>query len=274
MFKSVGKVTKFSVLAIWFVFTLFPLYWIFLTSIRPVREVTKKLYLPQSNSTLDSYRTLFSQYAFGTYIKNSFVVAFAASAFVIFIGMLGAYALARYKFKGKSQIMLVFLVTQMIPGLIALAPLYLLLSKVNLLNTLIALIFCYVGGMVPFATIMLRGFLQRIPPELDEAALIDGCNRFTALFRVVFPVALPGIAATFIFAFVQCWNELFLAMVLIDSDGNKTFPVGMRSFVGAYYIEWGGLAASVMIGIIPTVIMFGLMSKFMISGLSAGIVKG
>jgi multiple sugar transport system permease protein len=274
MFKSVGKVTKFSVLAIWFVFTLFPLYWIFLTSIRPVREVTKKLYLPQSNSTLDSYRTLFSQYAFGTYIKNSFVVAFAASAFVIFIGMLGAYALARYKFKGKSQIMLVFLVTQMIPGLIALAPLYLLLSKVNLLNTLIALVFCYVGGMVPFATIMLRGFLQRIPPELDEAALIDGCNRFTALFRVVFPVALPGIAATFIFAFVQCWNELFLAMVLIDSDGNKTFPVGMRSFVGAYYIEWGGLAASVMIGIIPTVIMFGLMSKFMISGLSAGIVKG
>ncbi len=274
MFKTVGKVTKFSVLAIWLVFTLFPLYWIFLTSIRPVREVTKKLYLPQSNSTLDSYRTLFSQYAFGTYIKNSFVVAFAASAFVIFIGMLGAYALARYKFKGKSQIMLVFLVTQMIPGLIALAPLYLLISRVNLLNTLVALVFCYVGGMVPFATIMLRGFLQRIPPELDEAALIDGCNRFTALFRVVFPVALPGIAATFIFAFVQCWNELFLAMVLIDSDGNKTFPVGMRSFVGAYYIEWGGLAASVMIGIIPTVIMFGLMSKFMISGLSAGIVKG
>ena len=274
MFKTVGKVTKFSVLAIWLVFTLFPLYWIFLTSIRPVREVTKKLYLPQSNSTLDSYRTLFSQYAFGTYIKNSFVVAFAASAFVIFIGMLGAYALARYKFKGKSQIMLVFLVTQMIPGLIALAPLYLLISRVNLLNTLVALVFCYVGGMVPFATIMLRGFLQRIPPELDEAALIDGCNRFTALFRVVFPVALPGIAATFIFAFVQCWNELFLAMVLIDSDGKKTCPVGMRSFVGAYYIEWGGLAASVMIGIIPTVIMFGLMSKFMISGLSAGIVKG
>jgi multiple sugar transport system permease protein len=274
MFRTVGKVTKFSVLAIWLVFTLFPLYWMFLTSIRPVREVTKKLYLPQSNSTLDSYRTLFSQYAFGTYIKNSFIVSFAASAFVIFIGMLGAYALARYKFKGKSQVMLVFLVTQMIPGLIALAPLYLLISKVNLLNTLVALVFCYVGGMVPFATIMLRGFLQRIPPELDEAALIDGCNRFTALFRVVFPVALPGIAATFIFAFVQCWNELFLAMILIDSDANKTFPVAERSFVGAYYIEWGGLAASVMIGIIPTVIMFGLMSKFMISGLSAGIVKG
>jgi multiple sugar transport system permease protein len=128
--------------------------------------------------------------------------------------------------------------------------------------------------MVPFATIMLRGFLQRIPPELDEAALIDGCNRFTALFRVVFPVALPGIAATFIFAFVQCWNELFLAMVLIDSEGKKTFPVGMRSFIGAYNIDWGGLAAAVMIGIIPTVLIFAAMSKFMISGLTAGIVKG
>ncbi|ASY21050.1 multiple sugar transport system permease protein [Candidatus Planktophila dulcis] len=274
MLKALGKGTKFTVLGLWFIFTIFPLYWMALTSIRPVREVTQKIYYPKSNSTLDSYRTLFSQYAFGTYLRNSLLVALAAAAFVIFVGLLGAYALARYKFKGKSQIMLVFLVTQMIPALIALAPLYLLLSKVGLLNSLIGLTLCYVGGMVPFATIMLRGFLQRIPPELDEAAMIDGCNRFTALFRVVFPVALPGIAATFIFAFVQCWNELFLAMILIDSDGNKTFPVAMRSFIGAYYIEWGGLAASVMIGIIPTVLIFALMSKFMISGLTAGIVKG
>ena len=274
MLKALGKGTKFTVLAVWLGFTVFPLYWMALTSIRPVREVTQKIYFPRSNSTLDSYRTLFSQYAFGTYLRNSLVVALAAAAFVIFVGLLGAYALARYKFKGKSQIMLVFLVTQMIPALIALAPLYLLLSNVGLLNSLVGLTLCYVGGMVPFATIMLRGFLQRIPPELDEAAMIDGCNRFTALFRVVFPVALPGIAATFIFAFVQCWNELFLAMILIDSDGNKTFPVAMRSFIGAYYIEWGGLAASVMIGIIPTVLIFALMSKFMISGLTAGIVKG
>jgi len=274
MLNALGKGTKFTVLAVWLIFTVFPLYWMALTSIRPVREVTQKIYFPKSNSTLDSYRTLFSQYAFGTYLRNSLLVALAAAAFVIFVGLLGAYALARYKFKGKSQIMLVFLVTQMIPALIALAPLYLLLSNVGLLNSLIGLTLCYVGGMVPFATIMLRGFLQRIPPELDEAAMIDGCNRFTALFRVVFPVALPGIAATFIFAFVQCWNELFLAMILIDSDGNKTFPVAMRSFIGAYYIEWGGLAASVMIGIIPTVLIFALMSKFMISGLTAGIVKG
>lgn len=274
MLKGLGKGTKFAVLSLWLIFTIFPLYWMFLTSIRPVREVTQKIYYPKSNSTLDSYRSLFSQYDFTTYLRNSLIVSLAAAAFVIFIGLLGAYALARYKFKGKAQIMLVFLVTQMIPALIALAPLYLLLSKVGLLNSLVGLTLCYIGGMVPFATIMLRGFLQRIPPELDEAALIDGCNRFTALFRVVFPVALPGIAATFIFAFVQCWNELFLAMVLIDSDGNKTFPVAMRSFIGAYYIEWGGLAAAVMIGIIPTVAIFAAMSKFMISGLTAGIVKG
>ncbi len=274
MLKTFGKTTKVVVLTLWLLFTLFPLYWMFLTSIKPVREVTKLYYLPRKNATLDSYRTLFNDYSFGTYMKNSLLVAFAASVFVVFIGMLGAYALARYKFRSKPQIMLAFLVTQMIPGLIALAPLYLLLSKVRLLDTLLALVLCYIGGMVPFATIMLRGFLQRIPPELDEAALIDGCNRFTALFRVIFPVALPGIAATFIFSFVQCWNELFLAMMLIDSDSNKTFPVAMRSFIGAYYIEWGGLAAAVMIGIIPTVILFGIMSKFMISGLAAGVVKG
>jgi multiple sugar transport system permease protein len=274
MLKIFGKTSKVTILGLWFIFTIFPLYWMGLTSIKPIREVTKKYYIPHSNSTLDSYRKLFHDYAFGTYLKNSFIVSMAASAFIIFIALLGAYALARYSFKSKSQIMLAFLVTQMIPGLIALAPLYMLLNKVHLLDTLVGLVLCYVGAMVPFATIMLRGFLHRIPPELDEAALIDGCNRFTALFRVVLPVALPGVAATFIFSFVQCWNELFLAMMLIDSDGNKTFPVAERSFVGAYFIEWGGLAASVMIGIIPTVVMFGLMSKFMISGLSAGIAKG
>ena len=274
MLKTLGKATKVSLLSIWLIFTVFPLYWMFLTSIRPVRETTKHFYYPHANSTLDNYRKLFKDYAFGTYMKNSLVVALAASLFVVFIGALGAYALARYQFRGKTQILLVFLVTQMIPGLIALAPLYLLLNRVHLLNTLYALILCYLGGSVPFATMMLRGFLQRIPPELDEAALIDGCNRFTAWVRIVFPVALPGIAATFICSFVSCWNELFLAMVLIASDANKTFPVAERSFIGAYYIEWGGLAASVMIGVIPTMIMFGLMSKFMISGLSAGIVKG
>jgi len=274
MFTALGKAGKFSALAIWLFFTIFPIYWMALTSIKPKREVNDLYYFPKSSATLANYRLLFKDYAFGVFLRNSLIVSLIASFIVIGIGILGAYALARYEFKGKSQIMLGFLATQMIPGLIALAPLYLLIQKLHLLNSLAGLIVCYVGGMVPFSTMMLRGFIQRIPPELDEAALIDGCNRFTALFRVVTPVALPGIAATFIFSFVACWNELFLAMLLIDSEGNKTFPAAMRSFIGGYWIEWGGLSAAVMVGIIPTVIIFGLMSKFMISGLSAGIVKG
>ncbi len=274
MWNVLGKSGKFTVLGIWLAFTVFPIYWMGLTSIKPKREVNDLYYFPKSNATLDSYRVLFKDYAFGVFLRNSLVVSLLASFIVICLGILGAYALARYEFAGKSQVMLAFLATQMIPGLIALAPLYLLMQKLSLLNSLSGLILCYVGGQVPFSTMMLRGFIQRIPPELDEAALIDGCNRFTALFRVVAPVALPGIAATFIFSFVQCWNELFLAMILIDSEGNKTFPVAMRSFIGGYWIEWGSLSAAVMIGIVPTVVIFGLMSKFMISGLSAGIVKG
>ena len=274
MFTALGKSGKFLVLTIWLFFTVFPIYWMGLTSIKPKREVNDLYYIPNSGATLESYRTLFRDYAFGIFLRNSLIVSLVASFIVICLGILGAYALARYEFTGKAQVMLAFLATQMIPGLISLAPLYLLMQKLGLLNSLIGLTLCYVGGMVPFSTMMLRGFIQRIPPELDEAALIDGCNRFTALFRVVAPVALPGIAATFIFSFVQCWNELFLAMILIDSEGNKTFPVAMRSFIGGYWIEWGGLSAAVMVGIIPTVIIFGLMSKFMISGLSAGIVKG
>jgi multiple sugar transport system permease protein len=274
MFTALGKVGKFTILGFWLLFTLFPIYWIGLTAIKPKREVNDLYYLPKSNSTLDSFRTLFETYSFDVYLRNSLVVSLLASLIVVCIGLLGAYALARYEFSGKAQIMLAFLATQMIPGLIAIAPLYLLMQKMGLLNSLAGLIIAYTGGLVPFATMMLRGFIQRIPPELDEAALIDGCNRFTALFRVVTPVALPGIAATFIFSFVGCWNELFLAMIFIDSDSNKTFPAAMRSFIGGYWIEWGGLAAAVTMGIIPTVLLFGLMSKFMISGLTNGIVKG
>jgi multiple sugar transport system permease protein len=274
MFTALGKVGKFTILGFWLLFTLFPIYWIGLTAIKPKREVNDLYYLPKSNSTLDSFRTLFETYSFDVYLRNSLVVSLLASLIVVCIGLLGAYALARYEFSGKSQIMLAFLTTQMIPGLIAIAPLYLLMQKMGLLNSLAGLIIVYTGGLVPFATMMLRGFIQRIPPELDEAALIDGCNRFTALFRVVTPVALPGIAATFIFSFVGCWNELFLAMIFIDSESNKTFPAAMRSFIGGYWIEWGGLAAAVTMGIIPTVLLFGLMSKFMISGLTNGIVKG
>jgi multiple sugar transport system permease protein len=274
MFTALGKVGKFTILGFWLLFTLFPIYWIGLTAIKPKREVNDLYYLPKSNSTLDSFRTLFETYSFDVYLRNSLVVSLLASLIVVCIGLLGAYALARYEFSGKAQIMLAFLATQMIPGLIAIAPLYLLMQKMGLLNSLAGLIIAYTGGLVPFATMMLRGFIQRIPPELDEAALIDGCNRFTALFRVVTPVALPGIAATFIFSFVGCWNELFLAMIFIDSESNKTFPAAMRSFIGGYWIEWGGLAAAVTMGIIPTVLLFGLMSKFMISGLTNGIVKG
>jgi multiple sugar transport system permease protein len=274
MLIRLGKGAKFSFLALWLFFTIFPIYWMLLTSVKPKREVNDLYYLPKSGAGFESYRVLFRDYQFDVFLRNSLLVSFFASAIVIAVGLLGAYALARYSFTGKSQIMLGFLATQMIPGLIALAPLYLMMQKLGLINSLIGLTLAYVGGMIPFSTLMLRGFIQRIPPELDEAALIDGCNRFTALFRVVAPVALPGIAATFIFSFVACWNELFLAMILIDSEGNKTFPVAMRSFIGGYWIEWGSLSAAVMIGILPTILIFGVMSKFMISGLTAGIVKG
>ncbi|MFK4997105.1 carbohydrate ABC transporter permease [Bacillus sp. N9] len=162
----------------------------------------------------------------------------------------------------------------MIPIFIALAPLYALMSKLHLLNKLPSLLLIYTVMMIPFCTIMMKGFFERIPSSLEEAAMIDGCNKFQALFRVIIPVMLPGIAATFIFAFVQCWNELFLAIMFIDTESAKTIPVAMNSFITKFDIDWGAMSAATVISVIPTLVLFSFFQKYIVEGATQGSVKG
>lgn len=132
----------------------------------------------------------------------------------------------------------------------------------------------YTAMLIPYCTISLRGFFQRIPESIEEAAMIDGCSRLYALFKVVTPVMLPGIAATYIFTFVQCWNEVFQAIMFIDIEANKTIPVALNSFIMKYDINWGALSAGTVISIIPTIILFGFIQKYMAAGLTDGAIKG
>ncbi|SKC45155.1 carbohydrate ABC transporter permease [Plantibacter cousiniae (nom. nud.)] len=270
-----AKAVKFLFLGLWLVITVFPLYWIVVTSFKKPGAIFSYplTYWPEVFS-IENYLGLFSKAQFGTYVVNSLIVATIAAVVATFISMLSAYVLARFEFRSKGAILLAFLATQMIPSFIALGPLYLLMTQLKLVDNRFGLILIYIAVCIPFCTVMLRGFFENIPDALEEAAMIDGCSRFGALFRVLVPVLKPGIVAAFIFNFVNCWNELFLSVTLINSDANKTIPTALNGFITSYNIDWGSMSAAAVLTIIPTMVLFAFASRYIVQGLTAGAVKG
>ena len=269
------RTLKVGFLSIFLAITIFPLYWIIITSFKTQKDIFSLpiQYWPKE-FTLDNYIQIFKISHFQTYIFNSFFVSIVASFIVLIISLLGGYVLARFKFKGKGQVIGGFLMTQMVPIFIGMAPLYMMMSKMQLINHLFSLMLIYTVMLIPFCTIIMVGFFQRIPATLEEAAMIDGCSRISALFKVIVPVLLPGIMATFIFAFVQCWNELIMAVMFIDEESVKTIPVAMNSFIKKYDIEWGAMSAGTVLSVIPTMILFAFCQKYLVNGLTQGAVKG
>lgn len=266
---------KVVFLSLFLVFTVFPLYWIFITSLKPSKDMfSLPIHYWPETITFENYINIFKISNFDIYIMNSLILSIVAGFFSLIIATLSGYVLARFEFKGKTQVIFAFFITQMIPLFIGLAPLYLLMSKLQLLNKLPSLMLMYSVMMVPFCTVIMKGFFERIPSSLEEAAMIDGCSRMAALFKVIIPVMLPGIAATFIFAFVQCWNELFLAIMFIDKEEAKTIPVAMNSFITKFDIDWGAMSAATVLSVIPTLILFAFAQKYIVEGMTQGSVKG
>lgn len=274
--RSVAPIgLKLLFLGLHLIVMVFPLYWIFITSLKPQKDIFALpiTYWPE-RFTLDNYVNIFRISKFHIYIANSLMISLLAAAIVIVIAILSGYVMARFQFRGHRQIMLAFLVTQMLPGFVSLAPLYLMMARMDLINTRLSLIIMYTVMLIPFSTIMLRGFFQRVPSSLEEAAMIDGCSRLSALARVIIPVMLPGIASTFIFAFVQNWNELFMAVMFIDTEALKTLPVAMNSFIMKFDVDWGAMSAGTVLSVIPTVVLFAFAQRFIVDGLTQGAEKG
>ncbi|GGP01033.1 carbohydrate ABC transporter permease [Wenjunlia tyrosinilytica] len=269
-----GRVARVSFLAAWLLITVFPLYWITITSLkRPGDIFTFPIAYWPEHLSLENYTGLFRDHQFGVYIANSLVVAAVAAAAATAISMLSAYVLARFEFRSKSALLMATLVTQMIPAFIALGPLYLLMTDLDLVDNRLGLILVYIAVCIPFCTVMLRGFFENIPDALEEAAMIDGLSRFRALFQVLFPVMKPGIIAAFIFNFVNCWNELFLSVTLMNSDDHKTIPTALNGFISSFNIDWGSMSAAAVLTILPTMVLFAFASRHIVQGLTSGAVK-
>lgn len=269
------RTSRVVFLGLWLIITIFPLYWIIVTSLKTPGAIFSfpLSYWPEEIS-FENYAGLFSKSDFGTYVGNSLLVATVAATVATLISLLSAYVLARFEFRSKTAVLMAFLVTQMIPAFIALGPLYLMMVQLKLVDNRAGLMLVYVAVCIPFCTIMLRGFFANIPDALEEAAMIDGCSRIGALFRVIVPVMKPGIVAAFIFNFVNCWNELFLSVTLMNRDSNKTVPTALNGFITSYNIDWGSMAAAAVLTILPTMVLFAFASKYIVQGLTAGAVKG
>lgn len=269
------KLLRFAVLSVFLLITLIPFYWTFVTSLKGRLEIhSEKLTLWPLLLTFDNYIAVFQQSHLSLYLKNSLIVTFISSAVVIVISVLGGYALARYKFKGKGVMLLIFLGTQMIPIMIILVPLFVIFSSMGLIDNLWSLIVCYTVINIPFCLVTMSSFFKRVPVSLEEAASIDGCGKLEAVARVILPVMLPGIVATFVFAFTGAWNELFFGVMFINSESFRTIPVGLNNFIQKYDIDWGQMSAGGIVSLIPVVIMFMLVQKYMVAGLTQGAVKG
>lgn len=274
--RSIYSVLKFIVLALFLVIVMFPFVWMLLTSLKvsqgeiyafPVK------YLPNPVSFVN-YASMLWKGSFGTYMLNSLFVSAIAATCAVLIAVLSAYVISRFHLKHKNLVMMFFLVTQMFPTFIMLAPLYQMLASAGMLNRRTTLALLYTNMMIPFSVVTLAGFYDAVPTSLEEAAWIDGCGYLSSLFRVVVPVIKPGLASTFIFAFINSWNELFMAVMFIDVDKYKTIPVGLNALILKYDIKWGEMAAGTIMSLIPTMILFGFCQKYMIEGLTAGSVKG
>lgn len=268
------KFVLILVMALLAFIVLLPFLWTISTSLKPLPEVNK--YPPEwisPNMTLSPYSDMFFYLPFSTYTLNSLIVASAATLLTLVVGSLSAFAFSRFHFRGKTFLLLIFLLSQMLPGASVIIPLFQLLSAVGLYDTHIGLILVHTAVLLPFVIWLLYGFFLGIPVEVEDAALIDGCSRFEALRKVILPLALPGIGATALFAFLGSWSEFFFALLLTSSDSTRTIPVGIGLFVGEYVDVWNQMSAAAVLFSVPPLVLFLLMRRTFVKGLAAGAIK-
>ena len=256
------------------VFLIFPLYWMFVSSVKTDAEIYANplIYWPK-HIVGDTYERLFGYFDFLHYMKNSLIVAVAAMLISLTVSLLAAYAFARYQFKGKRILMCVFLSNNMFPTVLLMIPLYSIMRNLGLLYSHGSLILSYTTFTIPFTVWLLQGFIKDFPFSLEEAALVDGCNRLTAFFYIFLPIIKQCLIAAGVYIFMQAWNEYTLSSMFTNPE-TRTIPVALNSLIGQLGVEWDMLCAGGIVAVLPVCIMFFFAQKRLVEGLTAGAVKG
>jgi multiple sugar transport system permease protein len=262
-------------LVVLFIITIFPLYWTIVTSLKPENEIMKLplKYWP-SPITFDNYKYIWNNMGFDVYFWNSVMVTVISTVVCTVVSLFGGYAIARYPYKGKKLTYLILLVSQMFPGVVLMIPLFEIFKNMGIVNSPYSLILTYTTVRIPFCMIMISGFVAGVSPALEEAAQIDGCSVFGAITKIVVPTIAPGLVAAGAFAFVSSWNEYVYAFCFLSSERYFTLPIGLKLMKGEFSVAYGSLAAGCVMALIPVILLFAYIQKYLVSGLSAGAVKG
>lgn len=255
---------------------LFPVYWMVATAFTPTRDIqSDNPRIIPASWTLDHFRTAVGAAGFGLFWRNSVLVTLSAVLLALVIALGSAYAVARMRWKGRRQFMLMVFIAQMAPWESLIIPVYIISRDTDMLDRLPTLTLVYFMMTLPFTIIVLRGFIGTIPPELEEAAQVDGCTRFGAFRRIAFPLLAPGLMATSLFGYITAWNEFTYAnFLIIKQQDHRTLPVWLSSFQNVFGTDWGATMAASTLFAAPALVIFLLLQRHVTSGFAAGAVKG
>src|SRR5262245_19250070 len=269
--KGVGN-TALMLMVLW---TAIPVYWMIAALVKHYKDIHgyAATLIPE-RPTLDNYATVFRETPYLLFLRNSLAVAIGSTIVSIVIACLGAYAVARLEFPGRALLARGLVFTYLVPTSLLFIPMFAMMSALRLTDSLHGLIIAYLGFDVPFCTWLLMGYFRTVPAELEEAARVDGCNRVTALIRVVLPMSLPALVVVTFFSFTHAWNEFLYAHVFTSTTGARTVTTGLVNFMSQDVFFWGPLMASTVMSALPPVLMFLVFQRWVVKGLTLGGVKG
>ncbi|MBR1920167.1 MAG: carbohydrate ABC transporter permease [Spirochaetales bacterium] len=260
---------------LFFLFILIPLLWSLSTSFRIGADVISRnfSFLPNP-PTLANYIYVWTQNHIGQYFGNSMITSVGAVFIIGIFSLFNGYALSRFNYKGKRFFMVILLMTQMIPVAFNMSAIYLMMKKLHLVNNLFGIILLHISSGLPYNSIMMKSFIGNIPKEVDEAASVDGCNRWQIIQKIILPTVRPGFTTVIAYAFITCWNEYLLSYTLINDNNKFPLSVGLKYLVGEYSTDYAALAAGCIIALIPPIMLFAYVQKNLVSGMNAGAIKG
>jgi len=268
------KVVYYLLLILLAIFILFPVYYMLIVSLKLPKDIYRSPSLLPINATLQNYVDLFTKQNFLQNIRNSLVVSLSATLISVFISCLAAYSLVRLRYRYRDWIGRLILFTYLTPGALLFIPLAVIIARLQLGNKLEGLIFVYLTFSAPLSTWLMMGYFRSIPADLEEQAMVDGSTRLGALFRIVLPLATPGLIAVSVFTFTGAWNELLYALIFITSPSKQTVPVAVSYLITGDVFRWGLIMAGSVSAALPVMVLYYLGQRFVVQGLATGAVKG
>jgi multiple sugar transport system permease protein len=265
----------YTVLAAFCLFAAFPVYWIILTSLKSARDVyqTQEILIPV-RLNLSNYVTVFKQYGILHWIEISTILAFVSTLFALIVGIFAGYSLTHFRYRGRHVLAVAVILSYVIPKGLLFIPLFLVLNQLGLVDTFLGLVLAHETFSVPFCTWLLYGYFKTLPKELVDSGRIDGCSPMGILSRILLPLAAPSVATAAIFSFTTSWNEFLYAATIIVNERLKTLPLGIAGFLRADSYIWGPMMAAATLAVIPMMLLFILLQRYVVKGLTIGAVKG